>query len=209
MILLSRSRRFRMLVLLATLPLAGLTLAQSANPAGSKPPESAGPYVPTPWVIVDEIMKLAQVGPGDFVVDLGSGDGRLVITAAQKYSARGGFGVDIEPTLVDLANATARKEGVGERVRFHVRDLFATQVGEASVVTLYLLPSSVPKLEPKLLRRASGRGARRLARLCVPELAARASGPDGSAGEGCDFGHAEHDALPLYVVPARIAGRWS
>jgi hypothetical protein len=106
-----------------------------------KKPESAGPYVPTPWAIVDEIMKLAGIGPEDYVIDLGSGDGRLVITAASRYGARGGFGVDIDESLVKLANENAAKEGVDNKVRFVTRDLFVTSVGDATVVTLYLRAS--------------------------------------------------------------------
>ncbi len=187
--------------------MAGMALAQPAKPAESTPPESAGPYVPTPWVIVGEIMKLARIGPDDFVVDLGSGDGRLVITAVKQYGARGGFGVDIEPALVDLANDTAKNEGIGDRVRFHVRDLFATPVDEASVVTLYLLPTSVPKVEPKLLAELPA-GARvvshdypfpnwpheRTIKMDVPEKVSISGTP--------------RTTLYLYVVPARIAGRW-
>ncbi|HZQ60827.1 MAG TPA: class I SAM-dependent methyltransferase, partial [Casimicrobiaceae bacterium] len=86
----------------------------------------------------------------DYVVDLGSGDGRLVITAVAKYHARGGFGVDIDPALVKLANDNAAKAGVADRVRFYERDLFATDVKDATVVTLYLLPTVMGKVETKL-----------------------------------------------------------
>ena len=113
-------------------------------------PERAAPYVPTPSGIVDEMLTLASVGPGDYVVDLGSGDGRLVITAVTKYHARGGFGVDIDPALVRLANDNAAKAGVADRVKFYERDLFATPVKDATVVTVYLLPSAMGKVEKKL-----------------------------------------------------------
>ena len=114
-------------------------------------PEIAAPYVATPPTIVDEILTLAQVGPADYVVDLGSGDGRLVIAAVAKYKARGGFGVDIDPALVKLANDNAAKAGVADRVRFYERDLFKTDVGEATVVTIYLLPRVMARVEKKLL----------------------------------------------------------
>jgi SAM-dependent methyltransferase len=114
-------------------------------------PEIAAPYVATPPSIVDEILTLAEVGPGDYVVDLGSGDGRLVIAAVAKYKARGGFGVDIDPALVKLANANAAKVGVADRVRFYERDLFKTDVSEATVVTIYLLPRVMARVEKKLL----------------------------------------------------------
>jgi hypothetical protein len=192
----------------ASLLLAACLAAASAPaPAQEKKTESAGPYVPTPWVIVDEIMKLAGIGPGDYVVDLGSGDGRLVLTAVTRYKAKGGFGVDIEAPLVAQANESARKEGVADRVQFHVRDLFETNVGEASVVTLYLLPTSIPKLEVRLLAQLPA-GARvvshdypfpnwpheRFVKMDVQEKVA--------------ISGTTRTALYLYVVPARIAGTW-
>lgn len=175
--------------------------------AQEKAPESAGPYVPTPWVIVDEILKLGGVGPGDFVVDLGSGDGRLVLTAVTRFKARGGFGVDIEAPLVADANASAAKAGVADKVKFIVQDLFTTRVAEASVVTLYLLPTSVPKLEPKLLAELAP-GARvvshdypfpdwphdHFVKMDVPEKVNISGTP--------------RTTLYLYTVPARIGGEW-
>jgi hypothetical protein len=189
-------------VALLALPFAiGCTLAQE------KKPESAGPYVPTPWVIVDEILKLGGVGPNDFVVDLGSGDGRLVLTAVTRFKAKGGFGVDIEAPLVADANDRARKAGVGDRVKFFVRDLFETSVAEANVVTLYLLPTSVPKLEGKLLAELAP-GSRvvshdypfpdwphdRYVKMDVPEKV--------------EISGTTRTTLYLYTVPARIAGDW-
>lgn len=189
--------------------LVALMLAVAALPAFAqdRKPESAGPYVPTPWVIVEEIMKLAAIGPGDYVVDLGSGDGRLVLTAVTRFKAKGGFGVDIEPQLVAQANDAARKANVADRVQFHVRDLFETPVADASVVTLYLLPTSVPKLQGRLLAELPA-GARvvshdypfpdwpheRYVKMDVPEKVAISGTP--------------RTTLYLYVVPARIAGDW-
>ena len=141
----TRSRRWR----LHRAALALLTACIGAL-AAADAPERAAPYVPTPTGIVDEMLTLASVGPGDYVIDLGSGDGRLVITAVVKYHARGGLGVDIDPALVKLANDNAAKAGVADRVRFYERDLFATDVKDASVVTVYLLPSAMAKVERKL-----------------------------------------------------------
>ena len=112
--------------------------------------QNAGPYVPTPKAIVDEMLQLADVRAGDFLVDLGCGDGRIVITAAQRFGARG-FGVDIDPQLVKLASDSAAKAGVAERVRFVQRDLFQTGLEEATVLTLYLMPGIVAQLVPKIL----------------------------------------------------------
>jgi hypothetical protein len=118
---------------------------------GAAATESAAPFVATPWSIVDEMLTLAEVGPQDFVVDLGSGDGRLVISAVSRYGARGGYGVDIDGALVKLANVNAAQAGVANRVRFEERDLFITDVAAATVVTVYLLPKVMARLERKLL----------------------------------------------------------
>jgi predicted methyltransferase len=135
----------------ALLALTGMLVtvlpARAQAPAA---PESVAPYVDTPTQLVDEMLALAGVGPEDYVVDLGSGDGRLVIAAVTKFKARGGFGVDIDPALVKLANANAAKAGVADRVQFFERDLFATDVRKATVVTVYLLPGIMAKVEAKL-----------------------------------------------------------
>jgi ubiquinone/menaquinone biosynthesis C-methylase UbiE len=136
----------RFLFLLATIAWLPLACAQ-AQPK----PESVAPSVYTPTGVVDELMQMAAVGPGDYVVDLGSGDGRLVIAAVAKYKARGGFGVDINPMMITLSNQNAAKAGVADRVKFYERDIFATDVSEATVVTIYLLPSIMGKVEAKLL----------------------------------------------------------
>jgi protein-L-isoaspartate O-methyltransferase len=130
---------------------SGAAVAQTSAGAGAPAttPINAGPYVPTPTVIVSELLKMAEIKPGDFVIDLGSGDGRLVITAA-KQGARG-WGIDIQDVLVKLANENAEKEGVADRVKFVRGDLFEASVAEATVVTLYLLPTTVVKLIPKFL----------------------------------------------------------
>jgi cyclopropane fatty-acyl-phospholipid synthase-like methyltransferase len=147
---LTRCRQNRALRVVRVL-VALLVVLNSAFAQTPAKPELAAPYVATPPSIVDEILMLAQVGPGDYVVDLGSGDGRLVISAVAKYKARGGFGVDIDPALVKLANDNAAKAGVADRVRFFERDLFKTDVGDATVVTIYLLPRVMARVEKKLL----------------------------------------------------------
>ncbi len=112
---------------------------------------SGGPYVPTPQTVVNAMLDLAGVGPADYVVDLGSGDGRIVLSGATRHKASG-MGVDIDGELVDLANASARRLGVAERVRFLQQDVFATDLSRATVLTLYLLPGMMESLRPKLLR---------------------------------------------------------
>jgi tRNA G37 N-methylase Trm5 len=106
-------------------------------------------YVPTPQEVVDAMLTLASVTARDVVYDLGSGDGRIPITAAQKFGARG-VGIDINPERIKEANENLAKAGVGNKVRFLNADLFETDFSEATVVTLYLLPSLNLKLMPKL-----------------------------------------------------------
>jgi len=107
------------------------------------------PYVPTPEVIVERMLRMAKVGKDDVVYDLGCGDGRIVITAASKYGARG-VGYDLNPQRITESNANAVKAGVTDRVRFVQGDLFQADLSEATVVTLYLLPDVNLKLRPKL-----------------------------------------------------------
>lgn len=108
------------------------------------------PYVSTPQNVVDEMLKLANVTKDDVVYDLGCGDGRVVITAVKKFGARRGFGVDIDPQRIAESNANAKAAGVTDRVKFVVQDLFQTDLKDATVVTLYLLPEVNLRLRPKL-----------------------------------------------------------
>jgi protein-L-isoaspartate O-methyltransferase len=108
-------------------------------------------YVPTPQPVVESMLELAGVKSTDTVYDLGSGDGRIVITAAKKYGARG-VGIELDPALVKRARENAAAAGVTGRVRFVTQDLFTTDLRPATVVTLYLLQSINERLRPKLVR---------------------------------------------------------
>jgi cyclopropane fatty-acyl-phospholipid synthase-like methyltransferase len=121
-------------------------------------PASSVPYVPTTPAIVDAMLKVAGVTKRDVVYDLGCGDGRIVIAAAKQYGARG-VGVDIDPVRVAEARANAKAAGVETLVTFRVEDLFQADLKDATVVTLYLLPSVNKRLMPKL-RRELKKGAR-------------------------------------------------
>ncbi len=108
------------------------------------------PYVPTPQIVVEEMLKLAEVKAGDIVYDLGCGDGRIIITAAKKYGAKG-IGVDLNPLRIEEANENARKAKVEDKVTFVEGDLFNFDFSKADVLTLYLLPEVNLKIKPKIL----------------------------------------------------------
>lgn len=107
------------------------------------------PYVPTPTKVVEAMLDLAKVNKNDVVYDLGCGDGRIVVTAAKKYGARG-IGVDLNPERIEEANANAKKEGVEKKVKFYEGNLFDFDFSKASVLTLYLLPDVNLQLMPKI-----------------------------------------------------------
>ena len=107
------------------------------------------PFVVTPDHVTRAMLDLAGVKPGDFVLDLGSGDGRIVIAAAREFGARG-LGVEIVPDLVERSRVNAKKAGVADRVEFRVQDLFATDLSRATVITMYLLPDVNLQLRPRL-----------------------------------------------------------
>jgi SAM-dependent methyltransferase len=109
------------------------------------------PYVPTPPEVVEAMLKLADVKSSDFVIDLGCGDGRIVVMAAQKFGARG-MGVDLNPERVKEANANAQQAAVTDRVKFVEKNLFDADLSGATVVTLYLLPDVNLRLRPKLMK---------------------------------------------------------
>lgn len=175
---------------------AGAVLAQHALAASSIIGEAdiPTPYLPSTHVAVEEMLRLADVRPSDVVVDLGSGDGRIPITAARAFSARG-FGVDIDAKLVDESNENARKAGVEDRVKFFQRDVFETDIREATVVTLYLLTGLVNRLKPKLMKEL-----RPGARIVAHDFGFKDWAPDKSVNISKNYF--------LYVVPALVAGAW-
>ncbi len=167
---------------------------------------NAGPYVPSPQSVVADMLKLAHVGPRDYVIDLGSGDGRIVLTAAKVFGARG-FGVEIKDELVTQANAAARAQGLASRVRFMKADLFKTDISQATVLTMYLLPHTVNLLRDKLFTELSP--------------GTRVISHDYPLGgwQPVETVHMDlDDKLPisgttttlifLYRVPEKVAGRW-
>ncbi|MDQ3235123.1 MAG: class I SAM-dependent methyltransferase [Pseudobdellovibrionaceae bacterium] len=134
-------------------PQAAEAQRNQASDTGLKPQERPGdvPFVPTPQAVVDAMLKMGEVDKNDVLYDLGSGDGRIPITAAQTYGTQG-VGIDINPERIKEANENARRAGVTDKVRFVQQDLFKTDMSDATVVTLYLLSSVNRKLRPKLLK---------------------------------------------------------
>ena len=141
------SMRFRYLA--AALLVISSAAAQNGQSKPSRPPDA--PYVDSPYVVVDAMLKLAGVKKSDTVYDLGCGDGRIVIAAAKHYGAHG-VGIEINPDLVEKARGNARRAHVEALVKFEVNDLFDADIHNATVVTLYLLPNVNLRLRPKLFK---------------------------------------------------------
>lgn len=163
------------------------------------------PYVQTPQNVVDTMLEIAKVGPGDYVIDLGSGDGRMVITAAKNRGARG-FGVDLDRKLVALANRNAAKAGVADRAVFYQRDLHETDVSAATVMTIYLLPEVNLMIRTRLL--ATLRPGTRIVSHDYgmgewqPDYETELAAPGKTVGIG------QRSKIYYWVVPGRAAGRW-
>jgi SAM-dependent methyltransferase len=134
-------------IFVCTVLLAELLLAQNE----ATKPKLDVPYVPTPPEVVTAMLKLADVKPNDVIYDLGCGDGRIAIAAAKEFGAHA-VGVDIDPKRISEAQENANSAGVADRVKFMQENLFGADVHDATVVTLYLLPSVNLQLKPKLLR---------------------------------------------------------
>ena len=182
--------------------LAALLLA--AAPALAQEGEGDVVYVPTPQHVVEAMLEIARVGPADTVIDLGSGDGRMIITAARKFGARG-LGVDLDRYLLKLANGLAEKEGVADRARFIEQNLFETDLAPATVITTYLLPEMNLKLRPKIL------GLRPGTRVVAHDYDMGNWPTDQERVldvPGKTVGTPGKSHVFLYIVPARMAGTW-
>ncbi len=167
--------------------LAALSTAASAQN------ELDVPYVPTPQVVVDEMLRVANVRAGDYVIDLGSGDGRILITAARQFGARG-HGVELDETLIAESNENAQVAGVAERVQFHKEDLFQADLSRATVITMYLVPRVNRKLLPRLAELKPG------TRIVSHDFDLEGWKPDAKT--------TIRKNIFLWTVPARVAGRW-
>jgi hypothetical protein len=186
---------------------AALFATTAFGQAADKAPVNAGPYVPSPTSVVADMLTLAEVGPQDFVIDLGSGDGRIVLTAAKVFGARG-FGVDINEKLVKEANESAKIQGVADRANFTIQDLFKTDISKATVLTMYLLPNTVNMLKDKLLAELNP-GTRILSHDYplagwIPEKYVQMDLEDKIIVSGVTT-----TLIYLYIVPANAEGAWN
>lgn len=166
--------------------------------------EPSVPYVPTPQEVVERMLEIAKVGPQDYLIDLGSGDGRIVVTAAKKFGARG-FGVDLNPVRIKESVENAAIAGVSDRVAFHQRNLFETDLSDASVITMYLLPRVNLELRPKLLSLKPG------TRVVSHDFSMDDWKPDAFVDMQVKekYGSAGGDSsIYFWIVPARVAGAW-
>lgn len=167
---------------------------------------TGGPYVPTPQIVVDEMLRFGRVNANDYVIDLGSGDGVIVLTAARQLKASG-MGIEIDPELVKRSNDSAKKFGVADRAIFRAQDVFKADLSRATVVTLYLLPSMMANLRDKIFNELKP-GTRVVSHdyyfgdweadnritFDVPEKAPINGVPSAT--------------LYLWTVPAKVSGRW-
>lgn len=183
----------------------GLALATAAGYATAQEGRGDVVYVPTPQIVVDEMLKMAKINAKDYLIDLGSGDGRIVITAAKQFGARG-FGVDLDTVLLKIANRNAELEGVADRAQFYERNVFETRLETATVISSYLLPEMNRKLRPKIL--ALQPGTRVVAHdyhmgEWMPDEQNTIPVPEKVVGNpGLSY-------IFLWYVPAKIAGNWT
>ena len=179
---------------------SGQTFAQTKPAAASEfQPYSGQPgkdvvWVPTPESVVNKMLDLAKISPQDYLVDLGSGDGRTVITAAKRGTRA--LGVEYNPDMVTISNREAARAGVTDKVRFVNGDIFATDFTQASVLTMYLLPSLNLKLRPTILDLKPG------TRVVSHAFNMAEWEPDETA-------NIEGRQAFLWLVPAKVAGNWT
>jgi len=186
--------------------LASLLAMDIASAADLQPVKDAGPYVPSPQSVVADMLRYADVGKDDFLIDLGSGDGRIVLTAAKVFGARG-FGVEIKEDLVKRANEAAQKEGVADRVRFMKQDLFKTDISQASVITMYLLPDTVVLLRDKFLKEL--RPGTRIVSHDYPLTGwLEEKWMQMDLEDKVQISGVTTTIIYLYIVPAQVGGEW-
>jgi SAM-dependent methyltransferase len=179
---------------------SGAALGQTAAPAQQDYTPSVGQegkdviWVPTPQSLVERMLQMAKTTANDYVVDLGSGDGRTVITAAKKFGARA-LGIEYNPDMVELSKRNAQKEGVADKAQFMKADIFQTDFSKATVLTLYLLPSLNLKLRPTILDMKPG------TRVVSHAFTMDDWSPD-------QVESSEGRTAYMWIVPAKVSGTW-
>lgn len=185
--------------------IAALLLALAAGAAAADEFEWRPPFVTTPPEVVERMLEMAGTGPGDLVVDLGSGDGRIVIAAAQKYGARG-MGIELDGALVATAQERALAAGVSDRATFVQGDVLVADFSKATVVTAYLLPALMAQLQSRFMQELAP-GTR---------IVSHAFGITGWAPDRTEtvrlkrrhVGQGDESRLQLWIVPADVRGVW-
>jgi len=191
----------RCLLAIAVTLVAGFAAAQgAAGPAGAYRPQIGQPgkdvvWVPTPERLIVRMLQMADTTSADFVIDLGSGDGRIPISAAKRFGARA-LGIEYNPGLVQLSIRAAEREGVADRAQFLRQDLFQTDLSAATVITMYLGIDTMPRLRPRLLELKPG------TRVVSHQFTLGDWEPD-------EIARVENAPAYLWVVPAKVAGNWA
>jgi hypothetical protein len=196
-----RLRQLSLIMLLSLIPASVYAQAQAAKEAYEPRVGQEGKdvvWVPSPQVAVNKMLEMAKVTPKDYVIDLGSGDGRTVITAA-KQGAKA-LGIEYNPEMVELSKRNAAKEGVGDRVTFTKADLFESDLSQATVITLFLLPDINIKLRPKILDLKPG------TRIVSNTFTMGEWTADETASVNGDC--QSYCTVMLWIVPAKVAGTW-
>ena len=198
------SHAIRRLSLALFLAVLAATASARAQPAKSEYKPHVGQegkdviWVPTPQALVDKMLDMAKVTPKDYVIDLGSGDGRTVITAAKRGAKA--LGIEYNPDMVELSKRNAAKEGVSDRASFAKADLFESDFSDATVITMFLLPGINIRLRPKLLDLRPG--TRIVSNSFT--MGEWAADEEGTVKNGC----ASYCTALLWIVPAKVEGTW-
>jgi len=182
-----------------------LLLASFCAAAGAEEGAPTPPFITTPDEVVERMLRLAGTSAADVVIDLGSGDGRIVIAAAQRFGARG-IGIELDGRLVERSRENAREAGVADRVSFIEGDVMATDISQASVVTVYLLPFLIDQLQPRFL--AELKPGTRVVSHSFGMVGWKPDRTETIRLTKPHPGQGEESTLYLWVVPAEVRGNW-
>ncbi len=193
----ARSWQLSPLALLIIVLTCGAALAVPPVPAREQRPKLDVPYVPTPTAVLDKMFEFAAPTKDDYLVDLGCGDGRIPVAAAQRFGTRG-LGVDIDPQRIREANENAELANVTDKVSFRVANLFDTKISDATILTLYLLPNINLELRPRILQELKPG-----TRVVSHDFDMRGWEPDRVERVGTS------KTVYMWIVPAKAEGTWS